>query len=382
MITLISPTLRRVALLVVLSFLAVAFPVLAQNAPLVALVNSGGQLLVSSGDGAFRWIVTNPGETLVGDFVWSPNGDQLLFAVNTGSAVSLRSASIPQQVVSEVGQAAGGILTLSPDGNFAFAQQPDGSYGILSSGGAFALPLTNDAGARYSGLWSNNFSLVAYWGYAGNSQLAVTDAASAQTALLDSGRSSPVLPLAWLDGTAQLIYRDADGLIQLADFSCVPDGCAGSPADLNLHALASADADIATDDTHLYFRTANSIAAVALACASADNCLNSAVALAPNAAPQTAISAANGILLYTAYTQNPNDPNDREVRGVNLACLASGGCTVQTVATSAIAGTLSSNGRFAVIESANGLESLDLTTGARAYLSERGAPLNRARWQP
>ena len=83
-----------------------------------------------------------------------------------------------------------------------------------------------------------------------------------------------------------------------------------------------------------------------------------------------------------AYTQNPNDPNDREVRGVNLACLTSGGCTAQPVAVGAVAGALSSNGRFAVIESANGLESLDLSTSARAYLSEPGAALSQARWQP
>ena len=179
-----------------------------------------------------------------------------------------------------------------------------------------------------------------------------------------------------------MIYRDADGLIRLADFSCVPNGCSGSPANLNVRTLASADADIAYDDTRLYFRSADSIAYVEFTCAAADTCLSSAVALAPNAAPQTAISAAGGVLLYTAYTQNPNDPNDREVRAVNLACLTSGGCTAQPIVTGAVAGALSSNGRFAVIESANGLESLDLTTGARAYLSESGAALSQARWQP
>ena len=67
----LSPKFGRVALLVVLCFFAFTLPALAQSAPLVALVNSGGQLIVSSGDGSFRWIVTNPGETLVGDFVWS-----------------------------------------------------------------------------------------------------------------------------------------------------------------------------------------------------------------------------------------------------------------------------------------------------------------------
>lgn len=384
MITFIPPTVRRAFLLVILSFLAVAVPALAQNAPLVALVNSGGQLLVSSGDGTFRWIVTNPGETLVGDFVWSPSGDQLFFAVNTGSAVSLRAASIAQQSVSELGQAASGMLTLSPDGNFAFTQQPDGTYSIVSSsGGSLTLPITNDAGARYTytGVWSQTLPFAAYWGYAGNSKLAVTNAANGQTVLVDSGRTSPVLPLHWVSGTASLIYRDSDGQIRIANFGCLQSQCSGSPADLNVRTLATADADIATDNTHLYFRSANSIAAVPLACASADNCLTSAVPLATNAVPQTSLSASNGVLLYTAYAQDLNNSADREVRAVNLACIASGGCSAQTIITSAIAGALSPNGRFAVIESSNGLESLDLTTGARAYLSERGAPLTRARWQ-
>lgn len=384
MITLILPTVRRAFLLVILSLLAVAVPALAQNTPLVALVNSGGQLLVSSGDGAFRWIVTNPGESLVGDFVWSPRGDQLFFAVNTGSAISLRAASIAQQSVTELGQAASGMLTLSPDGSFAFTQQPDGTYSIVSSSGSsLPLPITNDVGARYTytGVWSQTLPFAAYWGYDGNSKLAVTNAANGQTVLVDSGRTSPILPLLWREGTSQLIYRDADGQIRIADFSCLQTQCSGSPADLGVRTLATADADIAADDTHLYFRSANTIAAVALACAASDNCLTSAVPLATNAVPQTSISASNGVLLYTAYAQDLNNPSDREVRAVNLACVASGGCAAQTVAASAIAGALSSDGRFAVIESANGLESLDLTTGARAYLSERGAPLTRARWQ-
>ena len=179
----LSPKFGRVALLVVLCFFAFTLPVLAQNAPLVAFVNSGGQLIVSSGDGAFRWIVTNPGETLVGDFVWSPDGDQLNYAVDTGGAVSLRSANIAQQNITETGQTAEEILTISPNGGFAFDQLGSGSYAIQSAGSAsLALPVTNDAGARYSGLWADSLPLVAYWGYAGNSQLAVTDATTGQTA--------------------------------------------------------------------------------------------------------------------------------------------------------------------------------------------------------
>jgi hypothetical protein len=289
---------------------------------------------------------------------------------------------ISRQAIGELGAAASGVMSLSPDGDFDFGQNSDGSYFLETRAGAqSALPITNDASARYSGLWADALPLVAYWGYNGNSSLAVTNAASGQTALVDSGRTSPVLPLMWLPGTTQLIYREADGQIRLADFSCLQSVCSGSPDDFNIRALASADADVATDGDWLFFRSGSDIAAVDLNCATMDTCLSSAVAIAPNAAPQTAINTAGGVLVYTAYAQNANDPNDREVRVVNLACLSSGGCAAQTVATTAIAGAMSANGRYTVIESGNGLESLDLISGARAYLSDRGAALNRARWQ-
>ncbi len=372
----------RVALLVVFCILLTALPALAQNAPLVAFVNSGGQLVVSSGDGGFRWVVTNPGETLIGDPAWAASGDALFFAVSTNSAISLRSASISQQAVSELGTAASGVLSLAPNGSFDFGQSANGSYFLESrAGDLFALPVTNDASARYSGLWSDALPLVAYWGYNGSSSLAVTNASNGETALVDSGRSSPVLPLAWLPGTSQLIYRDADGQLRLADFSCLQSACSGSPDDFSIITLATGDADVATDGDWLFFRSGGSIAALDLTCAASDICPQSAVLLAPNAAPQTAISVANERLVYTGYAQNASDPNDREVRVVNLACLTSGGCAAQTVLAGAAAGALSPDGRYLLVESANGLESLDLSSGARAYLSDRGAALNRARWQ-
>lgn len=377
---------RRVALLVIFCFilftLIAPLSTLAQGTPLVAFINSSGQLVISSGDGSYRWIVTNPGETLEGDTTWSPSGDQLFFAVSVGGDISLRAASPAQQSVSEIGRTIGSVLALSPDGNFIFYQQDDGTYGIGSPGGtAFTLPISNDFGARYSGLWMNNLPLVAYWGYAGNSALAVTNAATQQTLTLDSGRSAPITPLLWQPNSTELIYRDATGVVQTADLACFQAACSTNPLESAIP-LASADADVATDESQLYFRSGSSIAAVDLNCAAANNCADSAFVIAENAAPQTPLNAANGTLVYTAYAQNANDPNDREVRVLDLACISGGSCAPQTLATNAIAGSAAANGQYAVIESGNGLESLDLSSGARAYLSDRGAALTQAHWQP
>lgn len=373
---------RRVLLLVILALLAATLsPAAAQSAPLVAFANSSGQLVVSSGDGGYRWIITNPGEKLAGGYGWT--GGSLLFAVEAGGGGSLRSASVSTQSVGEVGQTAGALRSVSPDGRFLLFQQNDGSYGVQALGGAaFALPLSNDPGVPNSGLWASALPLVAYWGYAGNSTLAVTDAASGQTLTLDSGRSAPITPLAWRPGSAQLIYRDVSGVVRLSDLACLPGGCGANPLAGGV-ALAAAEADVATDGTWLYFRSGSSIAAVNLACAGSDSCLNSAVTIGANAAPQTALHVGGRTLVYTGFAQNPNDGSDREVRAINLGCLGDpASCAAQTLLGGAAAGEVSPDGRYAVIESASGLESLDLASGQRAYLSDRGAALAGAHWQP
>ncbi|MFN8450964.1 MAG: hypothetical protein U0521_20885 [Anaerolineae bacterium] len=374
----------RALLLVVFCLLVAALPAAAQSTALVAFVNSSGQLVVSSGDGGFRWIITNPGEALAGDYRWSPDGSRLYFAVGTGGAASLRAAAVSQQSAGEIGQIPGQFVSISPDGSFVFYQNGDGSYALLSTNAAAPPlnPVRNDLGARYNGLWADVGSVVAYWGYASNSVLSVTDAADGETVTLDSGRSAPITPLAWRPGTLQLIFRDAGGFIRLADLSCLQATCATNPLEAGI-ALASADADAATDGAWLFFRSGDTIAALNLACAPSDTCQSTPrVSVAANAAPQTGLYVAGNTLVYSAYSQNPNDPNDREVRRVDLACLNGGACSPQTVASGAVAGAVSSDARFAVVETSGGLNALDLSSGALAYLSDRGAPLAGARWQP
>ncbi len=130
---------RRALLLVVLCLIGMvitAGSAAAQSStPLVAFANSSGQLIVSSGDGGYRWIVTNPGETLAGTTAWTPRGDQLVFAVGSGGSASMRAANVSQQTISEIGQVGGALLSLSADGSTLFIQQPDGSYALQAING-------------------------------------------------------------------------------------------------------------------------------------------------------------------------------------------------------------------------------------------------------
>ena len=141
--------------------------------------------------------------------------------------------------------------------------------------------------------------------------------------------------------------------------------------------------DVHADANWAYYRSGESLGAINLSCVSANNCQNAQVVIAGNAAPQTTLSVGRTTLVYTAYTQNANDINDREVRSLDLACLSNPtSCAPQTVLGGAVAGAVSADGRYVVAEQVNaGLSSLDLNTGAAAYLADKGAPLAAVRWQ-
>ncbi len=380
---------RRALFLVILCLIGMIFTSVAaaqSSAPLVAFVNSSGQLIVSSGDGSYRWIVTNPGETLAGTTAWTPRGDQLLFAVaGNGGAASLRVANVSQQTVSEIGSVGGSLFSLSSDGAFLFTQQQSGAYALVAIDGSTpaAIPLSNDFNAPFSGLWSDAAPLVAYWGFSGNSQLAVTNASTGATVMLDSGRTAPITPLAWRPNSTQLIYRDASGIIRLADLACLQSTCGGNPLESGIALLPAEVTDVHADANWAYYRSGESLGAINLSCVSANNCQNAQVVIAGNAAPQTTLSVGRTTLVYTAYTQNANDINDREVRSLDLACLSNPtSCAPQTVLGGAVAGAVSADGRYVVAEQVNaGLSSLDLNTGAAAYLADKGAPLAAVRWQ-
>ena len=211
----------------------------------------------------------------------------------------------------------------------------------------------------------------------------MTDAANGATLMLDSGRTAPITPLAWRPNSTQLIYRDASGFVRLADLACLQSRCGANPLETGAALLPADVTDVHVTADRAYFRSGESIGAVDLGCAAANNCQNAQVVIAGSAAPQTTLNVGRTTLVYTAYTRNANDINDREVRALDLNCLSNpASCAPQTVLSGAVAGAISADGRYAVVEQVNGgLSSLDLNTGAAAYLADKGAALTGARWQ-
>lgn len=411
----------------------------AQGSARVAFVNGSGQLVVSSGDGSYRWIVTNPGEMLVSPlgYTWSPEGDHLFFAIDVGGEVSLRVGDTYSQSIAEIGRVpntnlsggewmGGGIIvgsadrishveinsgavtdlilgqgnvkllspfsndhpnlpmtsSLSADGEYLFYQQGDGRYAVasLNGAGAFPLPGVNDPDARLNGLWADDVPLVAYWGFEGNSILSVTDAASGATVSLDSGRATPIMPIGWQTGTTQLLYRDGAGAVRMADVACLLSGCASNPLETGVEVLPASAADVVVSGDWVFYRDGSGIFGTWLGCASAGSCAGSAVQLGGNAAPGTMIHAAGGVLAYTGYTADPNNSYDREVRVVSLGCVNSGGCAAQSVLGSALSGLVSPDGSSVVVEQIGvGLSVLNLSSLSTSYLSDGGV-LATARW--
>lgn len=438
---------RKVMGVLVTGFIVGAFGITAaqQNAR-VAFVNSSGQLIVSSVDGYMRWIVTNPGEVLVDPvgYTWSPDGTRLFFAVNLGGEVSLRVGEANTQTVRELTRTTASTLSggewspdgsgvlvglgdravfvsaadgsffeltpasgevtvrapfaddqpqqfsaqaLSPDTRFLFYQGTGGQYAVQSLGGASAFSLSgvNDANARGSGLWADSAPLVAYWGYAGNSTLSVTDASNGATITLDSGRSTPITPLAWRPATTQLLFRDGTGFVRAADVGCVSTGCDPNPLQTGTEVLPPTATDVLVDENWLYFRDSSSLFALPIACIDTATCSSSALVLDAATAPNTLMDIANGVLAYTGYSAYSNDTNDRDVRVIVLDCLNSGVCAPQSVLSGANAGLLAPDGRALVVEQIGaGISILDLTNGATIALTDSlgGAGLSSARWSP
>jgi hypothetical protein len=429
---------RWVVWLVAIVFGSAVLSATAQDAARVAFVNGSGQLVVSSGDGTYRWIVTNPGEILANPlgYSWSPNGDRLFFAIDMGGEVSLRVGDAASQSIVEIGRVpndnlSGGAWTasavvvgageqisafdastgavtdwitgqgpvkllspyvndrpnlpavssLSPSGEYVFYQQGDGRYAVAAlGGGGFALPGVNDADARLNGLWADSAPFVAYWGFEGNSILSVTDAASGATVTLDSGVTTPIMPIGWQSGTSQLLYRDGVGVVRLADLSCLSSGCGANPLESGVEFLPASAADVVLNGDWAFYRDGAGVYGLWLGCAASGTCAGSAVQLGDNAVPGAMIHAAGGMLAYTGYGADANNAYDREVRIVALGCVNSGGCSAQSALTGAVSGLVSPSGESVVVEQVGtGLSILNLSTLSTSFLSDGGL-LATARW--
>ena len=399
-----------IILVIAVWFALLISPVGAQAAGYVAFVNSSGQLVVSSADGGYRWIVTNPGESLLGGYQWA--GDELFFAVDDGAGYSFRVGSVNAQNVTEIGRAAGGFyagavftgdqafvsvggtISVYPGGSaVAGGDLPAASLGVASGsmilargngqyqlvgadGSVVPLGAANDPGSPYIALWSGRAPLVAYADYGFGSGLGVTNANTGETVALDDNGSIPLLPLTWA-GT-DLIYRGTGGVIRLVDLGCLQGGGCGDPFGASVDLLPGSAEDVHTDGSWVYFRDGESIGAVDLGCVNRGDCLNSAQTLGIAAAPETALHVGGRILIYTGYTSNPYDPADREVRAVDLGCLGNS-CNPVTVS-AGTAGGLDPAGNAVVVQDAvGGLSVLSLRNGSAAYLSD-GGDLSEARW--
>lgn len=410
----------------------------AQGTPNLAFVNNSGQLVVASADGGNRWIVTNPGETLVNPlgFTWSPDGRRLFFAVNLGGEVSLRVGDFGSQSAYEISRASGSLSggewtpdgravviaandtiylmnadgsgaapiaggagapvaipspfavdrpnlpqarALSADGNYIFYWQ-GGSYAVQSLGGSAAtLPGGNDAGARQSGLWSSAAPLVAYWGFEGSAVLSVTNAANGQTVTLNSGRSAPVTPAGWRPGTTQLVYRDASNFVRIADLGCLNSGCGSNPLESGIELLPTSANEIQIGRDWAYFIDGEQIRAVNMNCAGSNNCAGSIVTIGVNVAPQTGMHVAGSTLTYTAYSQSPYDPADRTAAAINLNCLSNPASCQPTALVGGTAGLVSPDGQFVTV-GRGGIDTVQVGSLALTELSGSGASLNSARW--
>lgn len=430
-----------VALLMCLPLLVVQ----AQSAaPSIAFVNGSGQLVVASADGATRWIVTNPGEMLhpVLGYAWSPQGDRLFFAVDGGGLVSLRVGELRSQSAREIGQVSGalsggewtpdGTGVLVADANGASLYPADGSGpvpGVGAAGAAlispfsntrlnlpepagiapngdyffyhdargfyhtgalfvsdFILPGVNDPGARNSGLWADSAPLVAYWGYdQGSTALSVTNAQTGETLTLNSGTSIPIWPLLWQPGSTRLVFQNATEFINIADLGCLLTACQVDPLNNGTPLALSGAADVQIVNGWAFYRLNEDVRAVNLNCAQNASCVDGALTLASSAAPQTWIHVVDDALVYTAYAADARNPNDREVRHIDLVCLNTGTCQPRTLLAGAVAGLISPDGAYVVVDVAgNGLNALNMSSLSLTPLSGAygtlGAALVTARW--
>lgn len=422
-------------LLVVVVMLTSVFATGAQSVgPYVAFVNGSGQLVVTSGDGGYRWIVTNPGEYLNATlgYNWASDGRRLFYAVDAGTDISLRVADVSAQSAAEIGRvpppvsggqwtpdnrivlSAGGQLVaypaaggspavianaetvlrspfdtsnerahlpqasnVAPDGMFLFYGQP-GANLIQPLGSAPYTVAGGDPPGQYNGLWADGAPLVAYTAMAGNSQLLVTNAATGATLTLDSGRTAPINPLAWRPGTTQLIYRDATNYARIADVVCLLSSCSDNPLQSGRELLPASASDVQTDGNWVYFVDGGGVQAVPLTCVDAGNCASSAIVLGQGVAPQSIMDVSGGTLAYTAG----GGYGAGEVRTVDLTCLGNQpGCAPRTLATNAMNGTVAPGGQYVLVEGNGTLSALRVSDGQLAYLTDSaGGLLAKARW--
>jgi hypothetical protein len=120
----------------------------------------------------------------------------------------------------------------------------------------------------------------------------------------------------------------------------------------------------------VYYRAAGSVYAQPLSCIADSTCATTAIPLAAQVAPRTILHVVDSTLIYTAYLNDPTNPADREIRLLDTNCLPDS-CTPQPLVSGAIAGMLSGNADYLVMDViGDGRYTLRLADMNRVYLSD------------
>ncbi|MCB9460905.1 MAG: hypothetical protein H6670_14730 [Anaerolineaceae bacterium] len=406
---------------ILLVALALAIPAYAQGAPLVAFTNSSGQLIVAGADGVTRWIVTNPGETLdpTLGYTWSPDGSRLFFAVDLGSAVSIRIGDPATMSVTEVGQAAGdvsggqwadngllvfgsdvaipGTITIngtvaSPYTQNARSLSPDGNNAILLfDGSGIALQRPNggiDAlgpnTTALNAIWSDTAPIVAFSGQTsdGTPNLMAFNVSNDQVAMLVGG-SLPMEPIAWVPNSAGLLYRDTTGTIRFADVACLQSGCSSNPLETGAQILPASAQNVVIAGNAVVYTDGNQLKGVPIACAQSNDCNARTVIIDSQTSPRTGVFVAGNRVIYTGYQSDANNQADRHVRTVDASCIASANCQPQPLLNGAVAGAISDDSSAMVADIlGSGVHIVNLSNLTTLYLTDSGYSnvVQSARW--
>lgn len=398
------------ALLVTILLFLFASLALAQRTVNLAYVNTGGQLVITDSNATSRWVVTNPGESLLADvnLAWAPNSDQLFFGVQAGGTSSLRVANPSSTTVAEIASVNGGVLggewtpngqavlvglndgiyqlgangaarlisnaqvttgqLISPNGRFLFYYHGSGfAVDTISGGNQVALPGRNNVIATGVGLWAPNSPFVAHWGFGdtGTSVLVVTNAASGDSVVLDSGSSVPVTPLVWQAET--LLFRGATG-VQAINLACLANGCGSTPSAVNILPVDAANVSI--DGNVLVFSRAEQIFGANANCANNGDCASNAVQLGSLA--NTYLSVMDNTAAYTT--------TDGSIQAVNLSCVGSGGCNATNTGVRGNIQMFAPNGEQVLAVSSNRLQIINLSNLADSTIIDGVGSNSRLAW--
>ncbi len=376
--------LRILFVLVLLFIVPISY---AQSDELLAFLNGSGQLVVSSSDGATRWIVTNPGQVVneTNGFGWDADGN-LIFALDgfgifsgdlTTQAITPIEATNAEQIAFLRGIPSRPNITqpngLSADGAYAFVWA-EGQYFTVSTSTASStrLRLVGNNDNQSSGIWSDVAPFVVYWGTnndAGGTALAVWSPENETDIVLNSGGTIPIPPIAWLPDSTNLVFRTPTGDVHVTDIACLTSGCSENPLETGMLLAPSSANHIQVTTDRAYYVDSQVVYGVDLACLDNNNCLDSRFIVGENAVSLNMMHISGDLLVYTAFVNDPNDGTDRAVQLVDLTCTPD--CRPQTALNGAVAGTLSPSNDFLVVDIVDeGLNILNLAGNGLAYLTD------------